>query len=165
MLSQNQLIKIRNFYISNFFVNINCIVYNNNYFININNIYINYLLKTIPLFLYKSISYFTNINFIYNYDNIYNITGIHNYHILPYIFNFIFYDVKINNLYLNEYNISNDIKYYNSSIPFYFLLLNNNIQSFKYLKIKYLNKTNFIEKELYIKDYNNKLIYDLFKDN
>jgi hypothetical protein len=166
MLSKIKLMKIRNFYISNFFVNINCIVYNNNNnYIKINNIFINYFFKIIPLFFYKIISCFINIKFIYNYDNIYNITGINNYHILPYISNFIFYDVKINNSYLNEYNISNTIKYYNSSIPLNFILLNNNIESSKYLIIKFLNKNNFIEKKIYIKDYYNKLFYELFKDN
>ena len=85
MLSKNQQIQIRNFYVSNFFVNINCIIYNNNYYIKINNMFINYILKTVPLFFYKCISYFINIKFIYNYDNIYNITGNKKYYILPYI--------------------------------------------------------------------------------
>ena len=44
MLSKIQLMKIRNFYVSNFFVNINCIIYNNNY-IDTTNFY---LLKIMP---------------------------------------------------------------------------------------------------------------------
>lgn len=157
MLSKIQLMKIRNFYVSNFFVNINCIIYNNNY-IDTTNFY---LLKIMPLFFYKTISYFINIKFIYSYDNIYNITGIKKYNILPHIFNFIFYDNNNN----NTCDISNSIKYYNSSIPFKYLLLKNNIKSCDYFKIKYLTKNNFIEKKLYIKDNENKLICDLFKNN
>ena len=64
MLSKNQQIKIRNFFISNFFVNINCIIYNNYYYIKIDNIFINYILKMMPLFFYKFISYYINIKFM-----------------------------------------------------------------------------------------------------
>jgi hypothetical protein len=162
MFSKIQLIKIRNFYISNFFVNINCILYKNHY-IETNNVILFYLLKCTPLFFYKMITYFFNIKFIYNYDNIYNVTGTTKYNILPYIFNFTFYENK--NDKQISYDISNSIKYYNSAVPFKYILLKNHIKNCNYFKIKYLTKNNFIEKELYIKDYENKLICDLFKNN
>jgi hypothetical protein len=183
MLSKNQQIKIRNFFISNFFVNINCIIYNNTYIEVDNNYFLFYSLKIIPLFVYKIINYFINIKFIYSYDNIYNITGINKYKILPYIYNFVFYEVKMNtpfnkivtntekniynaslnsNICMEQYDVSNNIKYYNSYIPLKFILLKNNIKSYNYLQIKYLNKNNFIEKKLFFKDNINKLIYDLF---
>ena len=186
MLSKNQQIKIRNFFISNFFVNINCIIYNNNYIEVDNNYFLFYFLKIIPFFIYKIINYLINIKFIYSYDNIYNITGKNKYNILPFIYNFVFYEVQINtpfnkivtnteeyiynssslnsNNCIEKYDISNNIKYYNSYIPLKFILLKNNIKSYKYLQIKYLNKNIFIEKKLFFKDNINKLIYDLFKN-
>jgi len=181
MISKITLMRIRNFLVSNFFVNINAIVYKNTYILTENNVLTYYLLKLIPLFIFKILNYFTNVQFIYSYDNIYNITGFKNYHIIPYLFEFKFYDVELinKNKLINFINddikcndtkcevlcITSTIKYYNSNIPFNYILLKNKILNSKHFKIKYLNINNeMIDKKLFINNYINKYIYDLFKN-
>jgi hypothetical protein len=155
MISKFTLMRIRNFLVSNFFVNINTIIINNKY-IHIDNYFLLFfILKLIPFYFYKSISKNYDINFIYSYDNIFNITNIKKNYILPIIINYTFInDTKIFNF--------NQIKFYNSNIPFNYIIDKYNLHDFNQIKINYLYENKSINKILYINEYKDKKIYDLF---
>jgi len=161
------LFNLRDFIARNFFVSINALVYNHEiYFLDkyLKIIYI--FLRLVPFGLLQVIFNLLNIQIIYKLDNIYNITNIKQNHILPIITSII---IESNDLYTtsdinknNSYNLTSKIKYYNSSIPIYFLLKNNNIKNCNNIKIKYFNKGKIIEKNINdINDINKLLIYNL----
>jgi len=58
--------------------------------------------------------------------------------------------------------MTTQIKYYNSSIPFKFFIINNNLNNYNMITIKYMSKGIIINKELCINNYYDKLIYELF---
>jgi hypothetical protein len=60
-------------------------------------------------------------------------------------------------------SIKETIKKYNLSVPFWFLLFNEKLESYDKFKIKFLLKGSIINKEGNIDDYKDKLIEDLFQ--
>lgn len=155
-------LKIRDFIISNYFVNIYSIKYKNKYYDIYNNYYIYFLLllfKIIPFYFIKNICQYFNISLIYNFDNIYYITSLKkNYHILPIISKF----AVINNLEMID--LTSNIKYYSSNIPVIFILKNNNIIEYNTIHIKYIKLGEVINKQILLNEYYiNTQLYNLFK--
>lgn len=155
-----QYVNFRNFFINNFFVNVVCLKHNDT-FIYLNNNYIiyNYLLILIPFYFVKNIANIYNYDLIYKVDGIYGITNIKENHIIPFISSCIAYNNK------SSLNITNDIRFYNSSIPLYFFINNNNLKNYDFIKLIYFNKSNKIEKKIEFNEIDTKkyLIYNLFK--
>jgi hypothetical protein len=144
---------LRDLIISNFGIKIYALLYNKKtiYF---NNIF-QYSLYLFPFF--SIFNYIKIIKIIYIKDNIYNITNINQNKIIPIILN---YEFKNNNEHINMTSI---IKYYNSSIPLYFFIKNNNLERFNYLYIKYFMKGQIYNKEICISSHISKSIYELFE--
>ena len=103
------LIKIREFFISNFNIKIYGIIYNNNIY------YLNGIYSFIPFYIINFITKFFHIFIIYMKDNIFYSTKSDNLtiSILPLILKFE----------INEIELKFILKYYNSCIPINFFLL------------------------------------------
>jgi hypothetical protein len=144
------LLKLRDFMMSNFWVDIKGII-RNNQIIYISGIY--NLIKIFPLFILKLLSCF-NINIIYKIDDIYCLTLNKKNHIIPAIFKFNVIDKNG-----NTHNLLNKLKYYNTSLPLLFLLDNNNIEGNE-IELKYIHNNKLVNKSLTIK--NDIIIYNLF---
>jgi len=145
------LIQIRDFFISNFNIQIYGIIYNNNIY------YLNGIYPFIPFYIIKIITKCLHIFIIYVKDNIYYSTKSDNQpiSILPLILKF-----KINDIELKF-----KLKYYNLFIPINFFISHNNFNvQHSIINIKYLKKQKIYEKLLTFTNFNNKMIYELFLD-
>lgn len=152
-------VKTRNFFINNFFVNILCLRHENTFiYLNDYRLIYRYLLILIPFYFVKCIANIYKYDIIYKVDGIYGITNIKDNHIIPFITSCIAYNDT------SSLNISNDIRFYNSSIPLYFFINNNNLSSYNYIKLIYYYKSNKIEKKIELNKINSKdyLIYNFF---
>ena len=162
---KQSLINIRDFYVRNFFVNVIGFRKNNNIiWVTSNNIFvkmIHYFLLIIPLFVTVNIANVFGQDVIYNYDNIFYISNSKINKITPVLLEFKAY-------YSNEptylYDLTYQIKYYNTSIPFNIFATLNIPKIYDSLKLKYISKGNIIEKQIIINDYKNNLIYNLFEN-
>ena len=151
------MMKCRNFIIQNFMVNVICTVdVNNNYYFN--TCIVRTTLRLIPFYIIKYIASLLKIKVIYIIDNIYYIEPIKQNHILPIIMNFEF--IKENQ---DSCNVTDKIKFYNSSLPISFFIKQHNLESYKAIKLKYLKKGKLIDKIVEINNINC-LIYNLFDD-
>lgn len=152
-------VKLRNFYVTNFFVNIICLRKKHNY-IYLDNKYLiyRYLLLLCPFYFVNYIANKYNYDLIYKIDDIYGITNVKENHIIPFIIN-----CTVSN---NEssLNISSDIHFYNSSIPLQFFINTCNIHNYHIIKLVYLNKGVKMEKEINLNnlDTSKCLIHNLF---
>lgn len=144
-------ILLRNIIINNFFVNIECLIKNNNYIII--NPYYNYLIFLIPFIITKHILLYFNYDIIYRSDNIYTITNIHQNHILPVLLKF---NVD------STFNILNSIKYFNSSIPLYFILYKYGFLNNNHIDIEYFHNGKIIKKTIIINNHKMLKLYQLF---
>ena len=145
------LIQIRDFFISNFNIQIYGIIYNNNIY------YLNGIYPFIPFYIIKIITKILHIFIIYIKDNIYYSTKSDNQpiSILPLILKF-----KI-----NEIELKFKLKYYNLFIPINFFISHNNFDvQHSTINIKYLKKQKIYDKILTFTNFNNKMIYELFLD-
>ena len=163
----NNLIYLRDFIVSNFGIKLYGIQFKNKHIIYINN-QLKYIFYIFPFSLFNYINF---VNLIYRKDDIFYITNIKLNIITPIILNCTFHYNNSNNIdmsseikYNNSINIdmTSTIKYYNSSIPFKFFINNNNLQNYNLLTIKYMSKGKIINKNLFINNYYNKLLYELF---
>jgi hypothetical protein len=161
------LISVRNFFVGNFFVNIvgfknkNT---NNIFLLSRNNIFKNtlqFLLLLVPLVVTTTIFNFFGKEVIYKYDNIFYITNAVQHKIIPVILEFKAY-YSSEPTYL--YDLTSQIKYYNTSIPFNVFVNLNVPKIYDTIKIKYITKGKIKEKHLLINDYKNYLIYNLFEN-
>jgi len=157
MISSFHLMKIRNFIVSNFFVNINSIIINNNKYIYVDNdIILFYILKLIPFCFFKIISNYFDIKFIYSYDNLYYITNIKQNYILPVILQLEFVNDK------NTLNLKDELLSYNSNIPITYIINKYNLHNYDKIIIKYLNDNKITSNTLNINECKYKKIYDFF---
>ena len=164
------MMKCRNFFIQNFFVNVICSIKSEkNWYINriITHKYnfysriIRVLLRLVPFFIIKHVFNYFDKNVIYQIDNIYYISNCHQNRISPIIMNLEF--INENNKHPNICNLTNKIKFYNSSIPISFLIKQYNLESYNLIKLKYLKKGTFIEKTIkYDINWSPHYIYNLF---
>lgn len=150
-------LKLRDFIISNFFVNIYSIEYKETYYdvYNSNKYYILLLLKLIPFRLLKMCLECCSINIIYKLDNVYYKTNLlKDYRILPLILD----------IYINDKSLKHIIKYYNALIPIHFILNNNNIKTFPndYIHIKYFKHGDIINKKILISNILHEPLYNIF---
>ena len=146
------LVYLRDLFISNFGIKIYGIVYKKNIY------YINGIYKYIfYMFPFSLLNYINIINFIYKKDTFYYITNVKLNMIIPIILNFTFYNNNDKNV-----NMTSSIKYYNSSIPFKFYIEYNKLDEYYSLNVKYMSKGKIIDKDIFIYDYYNKLLYELF---
>lgn len=162
---EKTLITIRDFCVRNFFVKI--IGFKNNkknIWLTNNNIYTNfiyYIFLLVPLIITINIARFYNYDVIYNYDNIFYISNNKQNKIIPVLLEFKAY---CNNEPNYLYDLTYQLKYYNTSIPFNVFATLNIPKIYDSIKIKYLIKGTIKEKHLIISDYKNYLIYNLFEN-
>ena len=149
------LINLRDLIVSNFGIEIYGLVLKNKYIFYTKSIF-KYIFYIFPFSLFNYIKF---IQIIYKKDNIYYITNSNLYIITPIILNFTFKKSKND----ETIDMTSIIKYYNSSIPFKFIIENNKLNKFNILNIKYISKGTITDKKIYIDDCNNKLLYELFK--
>jgi len=153
-------VKSRNFFVNNFFVNISCIKQNDTFiYLNGNNLIFKYLLLLIPFYFIKITFNLFNCELIYKIDGIYGITNIKKNHIIPFITNCVVSNDD------SSLNITNDIRYYNSSIPISFFINNSKINNYYKIQLVYYIKSNKNEKEIDLRDIDidKNLIYQLFE--
>jgi hypothetical protein len=146
------LIVLREMLISNFFIEINGLILENNKILLINGLF-KYIFYFFP---FRLLNYLKFIKIIYKKDTFYYITNLKINMIIPLILNLTFHNEN------NIINMTTQIKYYNSSIPFKFFIINNNLNNYNMITIKYMSKGIIINKELCINNYYDKLIYELF---
>jgi len=146
------LIVLREMLISNFFIEINGLILENNKILLINGLF-KYIFYFFP---FRLLNYLKFIKIIYKKDSFYYITNLKINIIIPLILNLTFHNEN------NIINMTTQIKYYNSSIPFKFFIINNNLNNYNMITIKYMSKGIIINKELCINNYYDKLIYELF---
>ena len=155
----NLYVKLRNFYVNNFFVTVLCLKQNDTFiYLDGNYLIYRYLLLLIPFYFVNYIANKYNYDLIYKIDGVYGITNIKENHIIPFITSCIV---------VNDYSISNissNIRLYNSSIPLYFFIYTCDLDKFKTIKLVYLIKGQKIEKDININELDTKkyLIYNLF---
>ena len=118
-----------------------------------------YLLLLIPFYFLKITFNLFDCELIYKVDGIYGITNIKKNHIIPFITNCVVLNDD------SSLNITNDIRYYNSSIPISFFINNNKINNYFKIQLVYYIKSNKNEKEIDLREINvnNYLIYQLFE--
>jgi hypothetical protein len=153
-------VRSRNFFVNNFFVNILCIKQNDTFiYLNDCNIIYRYLLLLIPFYFLKITFNLFDCELIYKIDGIYGITNIKKNHIIPFITHCVISNDDL------SLNITNDIRFYNSSIPISFYINNNKINNFYKIQLVYYIKSNRNEKKIDLRDFdlNNYLIYQLFE--
>jgi hypothetical protein len=157
------LFYLRDFIARNFMVLPMALIYNNQLIYFNSYKYIIYLIfRLLPFGLIRILLELFNIGIIYKLDSIYNITNIRNNHIIPIILNFYFI-YEHNNCEIKKDFLSN-IKYYNGGIPLNFITNENNLQKYRKIKIKYLNKGKILDKLLDINDFSELPIYKLFEN-
>ncbi len=159
------LISIRDFFVSNFFVSVIGFKKSNNYlWIGNKGIFqtICYtMLMVIPLFITTYITKICGYDVIYKYDNIYNLSNSKSNKIIPVLLEFKAYSSEETAYF---YDLSKQIKFYNTSIPFNVFVVLNIPKIYDSIKIKYLTKGAITEKNFLINDYKNHLIYNLFEN-
>jgi len=159
------LISIRDFCVRNFFVKI--IGFKNNdthCWLTSNDIYTNFIyfiLLFVPFIITVRTAKLFNYAVIYNYDSIYYITNNKSNKIIPVLLEFKAYSSS-DPTYL--YDLTYQIKYYNTSIPFNVFSTLNIPKIYDSIKLKYLIKGTIKEKHFMINDYKNYLIYNLFEN-
>lgn len=151
-------VNIREFIVGNFMAKPEVLLKDNSYYNFNNNYLLAKIIKLIPFSFIKILFYYLNYQIIYKQDEIYCMYYSNKTHIIPIIMNF-----SISNFNLVE-NLTHKIKYYNSSIPLKFLLGNNNVENFQFIRLKYISKGKIISKILPIRKYLNKPIYTLFEN-
>lgn len=139
--------------VNNFNVSVSAIE-NNGYINVIDNRFIITVLKLFPFSLITYLLKLFERRIIYKIDDIYYITGNNNTNILPIITNFSIVT------HTTTHDMTQQIKFYNSAIPINFIISQNNINNPQYIKIKYMCKGKFIEKE--INDFNECKLFNLF---
>lgn len=154
---QMLLISLRNLIVQNFYIKIYGLYSNNKLYSNNVLLTLFYIFKFIPFFIVKKLFKLFNYQIIYEIDGIHTITDITSNHILPIILNF-----ELTNDDRSNIQIIN-IKYYNSSIPLIYIL-KNNINNYKFIRIKYLNKGRIIDKIVTINDVKNLKLFNLFEN-
>ncbi len=164
---EQSLISIRNFFVGNFFVNIVGFknINNNKFFLLFGNTILSkilyFLLLLVPLVVTTTISNIFGKEVIYKYDNIFYITNANQNKIIPVLLEFKAY---CSNEPAYLYDLTYQIKYYNTSIPFNVFATLNIPKIYDSIKIKYITKGKIIEKHLIINDNKNYLIYNLFEN-
>ncbi len=154
------LVSIRNFFVENFFVKINGLYSNNKFYTNNWLSTLFFIFNIIPFIVIKILFNLLKYQIIYEVDGIHTITNITTNHILPIILKFEL--VNINSK--NSINITNTIKYYNSSLPLRYIIEKNNFTNYDEIKIKYINKGRITEKSLNIETVINNRLFNLFEN-
>ena len=159
------LIKLRNFCVRNFFVNIVGFKKKELYIWlidkNLINFSINYLLLFVPFTFTKIVCDTLEYDVIYSYDNIYQITNTTSTHMIPILIEFKVYNINNPN---DLYDLTDQIKYYNSSLPLNVFSILNIPETYDIIKLRYLEKGKFKDKHIRINDHKNSLIYKLFEN-
>jgi hypothetical protein len=163
-----RLFYCRDFFVRNFMVDTKAII-NNNQTINNQIIYFEglksilyWIIRILPFGFIRTIFGLFNLGLIYQLDSIFNITCTQDNRILPIILNCSF--IKTVNSKEIIHDLSSKIKYYNGNIPIRFIIKENNLEKYKKIKLKYLNKGKLIEKSIDINDFINYSLYKLFEN-
>lgn len=154
---------LRDFLVRNFMVESKAIINKNQitYFNQINFVFY-LLIRILPFSLVRTIFGLFNLGVIYKLDSIYNVTNNVYNHILPIILGCQFIGIENSKEIIDD--MSSKIKYYNANIPLNFIIKENNLEKFKKIKLKYLNKGKLVEKSIDINDFKVYPIYKLFEN-
>ncbi len=154
------LLSLTNFIMNNFFVSIKSIeLYHSTiYSTKIVDSYFFIILRLVPFTLLQNIFEFLKIKYIYKLNNNYYSNYSNHFNLRPTILNFI---VK------NELSTSNNIfdkfKLYHLSVPFWFFINNEKLNTNDSFEIKYFSKGKMINQENKFKNFESKLLVDLFE--
>jgi hypothetical protein len=121
------ILRMQSYFTNNFNVKI-CAVYKNNKLYKIYKLY-SLIYCIIPFYILSYLFYLFGYQIIYMTNNIYNITYTNQIHIIPIILKFNIINDNI------TYDLTNSIKKYSSSIPFKFVIKQNNIKKYNKLEI------------------------------
>jgi len=152
----NLFLQIREFLINNFFISIKTLQINET--IIKNNIFF-YLLRLVPFFILKVLFDYFNVKYIYLMDDLYFSNYSNEIKFSPVLMSFYGYLHILDN---DKINLMESFKKYNCSIPLWFFLENEKLNNINMLNIKYFSKGKIIEKNIIIKDNEDKLICDIF---
>lgn len=162
---EKTLLDLRDFCVRNFFVNVVGFKKKNFYIWLINKNFINFIiyfiLLCVPFTFTKIVCDKFDYDIIYSYDSIYQITNTKTTHMIPILLEFKVYNTN-NPDYL--YDLTYQIKYYNSSLPLNVFSVLNIPETYNTIKLKYLEKGKIKDKNIRINEYKNSLIYKLFEN-
>ena len=162
---EKTLIDMRDFFVRNFFVNVIGFKKEDFYIWlidkNLINFLIYFILLVAPFTFTKIVCDIFEYDIIYCYDNIYQITNTKTTHMIPVIFEFKAYHCDEPKC---LYDLTPQIKYYNSSLPLNVFSILNIPSECTDIKLKYLENCKFKDKHIKINDHKNSLIYELFKN-
>jgi hypothetical protein len=145
---------LRDLFVNNFSVSLKSVEYKKYKCING---YLFFILRLIPFYFLKSLFNSLGVKYIYLMDNIY-FSNYCNNKILPIIIS-----VEASD-YLTKIDITSIIKKYSYTVPFWYIIENENLKEFKKFQFKYFSKSK-LEIKLFDKDtIQNKLIQEIFLD-
>lgn len=147
------LIILRELFMKNFGVSIKSLQYKENI---LYNNYFFYFFRLIPFYFIQKGLNILNLKYIYTLDDIY-FSNYDTPRITPALLN-----VKIYNSEENTVDITDKYKKYNQSVPFWYLIENENISYFEKIQFKYFHRGKIENKEFNIQDIKDKLLHDIF---
>lgn len=151
----NWLVKIREFVVNNFTITLKSVEKDNYKFYNS---YLFYVFKIIPFFLIKLVFTLLKIRYIYLIDDIY-FSNYGNFRITPVLMNVLIFN---NDFDENKINITTIMKKYNGTVPFWYILENEQLNNFQKIQFKYFSKGKMENKSFNLSEINNKLFYEIF---
>ena len=149
----NYFVYLRDLFVNNFSVSLKSVEYKKYKFFNT---YLFFILRLMPFYFVKTLFNFLGVKYIYLVDNIYFSNHCSN-KILPII-------VSAEASDLTKKDITSIIKKYSYTVPFWYIIENENLKEFKNFQFKFFAKSKF-EIKLFDKDMiENKLIQEIFLD-
>lgn len=143
---------LRDLFVNNFSVSLKSVEYKKYRF---SNSYLFFILRLIPFYFLKSLFNFVGIKYIYLMDNIYFSNYCTN-KILP-----IISSVEATGN-LKKKDITSIIKTYSYTIPFWYIIENENLKDFDKFQFKYFAKSTFETKQFNKDIIENKLVQEIF---
>jgi hypothetical protein len=148
----NYFVYLRDLFVNNFSVSLKSVEYKKYKLINN---YLFFVLRLVPFYLLRMLFNFLGIKYIYLVDNIY-FSNYCNNKILPIIIN-----AEANNSFIKK-DITTIVKKYSYTIPFWYVIENENLKDFEKFQFKYFTKSKY-ETKIFDKDIiQNKLIQEIF---
>jgi len=150
----NYLIPLREFMVKNFIITLKSVEIRN---YRLYNTSLFYFFKIIPFFIIKFFFSLFKIKYIYLIDNIY-FSNYGVFKISPSLINVHVFNDDTE----QKFNINHNILKYNGTIPIWYIIENEKINTFQKIQFKYFSKGKMVNKIFNIREINNKLLYDIF---
>lgn len=119
------------------------------------NSYLFLILRLLPFTMLKFIFNSLTVNYIYKLDDLY-LANYGDFRITPLLISVIVYKNDEGN------NITDKIKKYNHTVPFWYFIINEKLTKFEKIQFKYFSKGKLENKTYQIDELENKLLYDIF---